>query len=180
MSIPDFDQLPLAAGMIADLQSDHAGECGAVMIYRGVLDVSRNPAVRSFAEQHLLGELRHRAFFDEWLPTRHQSRLLPLWKASGWILGAVAALFGQRGVYRTVAAVETFVESHYVAQIEAMRSKPELAALAAKLQQFCDDEVEHRNDAAARLHDAGGILARAWSRLIGVGSALGVKVARVV
>jgi len=32
--------------LIADLRSDHAGEMGAVMIYRGILAVSRDAGVR--------------------------------------------------------------------------------------------------------------------------------------
>jgi len=46
------DQLP--AWVFADLRTDHAGEVGAVCIYQGVLRFARDPALRSFAEHHLL------------------------------------------------------------------------------------------------------------------------------
>ncbi len=37
------------ADLPGDIRSDHAGETGAVMIYRGILAASRDPAVREFA-----------------------------------------------------------------------------------------------------------------------------------
>lgn len=178
LPIAPFEALPLSADHIADLRSDHAGETGAVAIYRGVLAVSREPSVRRFALRHLRAELLHRRFFDRWLPERHQSRLLPLWRAAGGMLGAVAGLFGPRGVYRMVAAVETFVERHYEAQIAKLAPIPALAPLAAQLQTFRDDETHHQVDAARRLADSPGWVARAWFRTVGAGSALGVRIAR--
>ena len=119
LSIEPFEQLPLSAELVADLRSDHAGETGAVQIYRGMLAMSRDTAVRRFALAHVRTELRHLQFFDHWLPKRYRSRLLPLWRAAGWMLGAGAA-FGD------------------------------------------------------------GLLARGWAQRVGLGSQLGVLVARKV
>ena len=47
-----------------DIRSDHAGEVGAVMIYRGVLAGSRDPLVREFALAHLATEQRHLAIIE--------------------------------------------------------------------------------------------------------------------
>ena len=166
--------------MAADLRSDHAGETGAVQIYRGMLAVSRDPTVRRFALAHIRTEMRHLRFFNGWLPGRYHSRLLPVWRAAGWMLGAGAALFGRRAAFHTVAAVESFVERHYLAQIEIMRREPRLADLTAILQRFCDDEVHHRNDASKRVADGDGPLVRGWTHLVGLGSLLGVFIARKV
>ena len=176
--INTFQQLPLTNRQIADLRSDHAGECGAVAIYSGILAVSRNPAVIRFARSHRRTEVRHRRFFDRWLPREHRSRLLPLWRLAGWLLGSVSALVGSRTVYRTIAAVETFVEQHYLEQIEDMRGEPALIGLVETLQSFCDDEVEHRDDASHRLDESPGPLARLWIVAVGAGSAAGVALAR--
>jgi ubiquinone biosynthesis monooxygenase Coq7 len=178
MSIPSFQDLPLTPQLVAELRSDHAGETGAVAIYRGLLAVSRDPEVRRFALCHIRAELRHLRFFDAWLPADKHSRLLPVWYAAGWTLGAFSGLLGRRTVFRTVAAVETFVEKHYLAQIEIMASTPGLESLVSRLRQFCEDEVHHRDDAAERLVESSGRLARGWSQLIASGSALGVRVAR--
>lgn len=178
--IPSFESLPLDKRRIADLRSDHAGETGAVAIYSGILAITRDPAVIRFAREHRETEIRHRRFFDVWLPREHQSRLLPLWRAAGWLLGVTGALFGSRSVFRTIAAVESFVEGHYDEQIKDMQSEPALRELVATLQSFCDEEVEHRDDAAGRVESAPGIVGRLWEKIVGSGSALGVALARRV
>lgn len=180
LSIEPFESLPLSPGLIADLRSDHAGEAGAVQIYRGMLAVSRDRSVRRFALAHVRTELRHLQFFERWLPQHHHSRLLVVWRAAGWLLGAGSALFGHRAAFRTVDAVETFVERHYLAQIECMEGVPQLAGLRSVLRGFCEDEVHHRDDARKRVADADGFLTRTWACLVGLGSALGVRIARKV
>ncbi len=180
LSIDPFERLPLSPDMVADLRSDHAGETGAVEIYRGMLAVSRDEAVRRFALSHVRTELRHLRFFDRWLPKRHHSRLLPVWRAAGWLLGAGSALFGRRAAFHTVAAVETFVERHYLEQIGIMEKVPSLEGLSAVLRRFCDDEVHHRDDATRRVADDGALLPRAWAQVVALGSMFGVLVARKV
>ncbi len=176
--IESFQDLPLTRAQIADLRSDHAGESGAVAIYCGILAVSRDPDVTRFARAHLRTELRHRRFFDRWLPRQHRSRLIPLWWAAGWSLGAVSALFGRLTVFRTIAAVESFVERHYLEQIDDMRGEQELRSLVDVLQSFCDEEIEHRDDARGRIDEPSGTIARLWYRTVGAGSAAGVAIAR--
>lgn len=170
--------LPLGPEDIRDLRSDHAGEAGAVQIYRGILAVSRNEVVRAFAREHMATEERHLAFFDAWLTPGARSHALPVWKTAGWVLGATAALFGPATVFRTIQAVETFVDHHYREQIEVMSRDERLADLVAILESFRQDEVEHRDDAANRGSEAKSAVARAWTQIIGVGSEVGVAVAR--
>lgn len=178
LSIDPFESLPLTPALVADLRSDHAGEAGAVAIYRGMLAVSRDAYVCRFALTHIRTELKHLRFFERWMPQRHRSRLLPIWRSAGWLLGATAALFGRRAAFRTVAAVETFVEGHYLSQIETMESLQGLEDLVDVLSRFCADEVHHRDDARQRFDGRGGTLARTWAYIIAAGSALGVQIAR--
>ena len=176
--VTPFAALPLTPSLIAELRSDHAGETGAVAIYCGILRVSRNPEVIEFARHHLRTEVRHRRFFDAWLPAEAQSRLLTVWFASGWLLGATAALFGRRSVYTTIAAVETFVVEHYTQQIRELAEDRCYDALREQLEAFRADEADHRDDAADRHAAAGGWLARAWRGVVGGASAAGVALAR--
>lgn len=173
-----LESLDLPESLARDLQSDHAGETGAVWIYRGILAISRDPAVVDFARHHLDTERRHLAFFEQWLPASRHSALIPLWRLSGWLLGALPALFGRRAVFLTIAAVETFVEEHYQAQLRALAGEPRWDVLRLQLAAFCADEVAHRDDAAQRLAGPGNAVARLWSRIIDVGSRAGVWVAR--
>ena len=177
-SIVSFGSLPLTPALIGDLRSDHAGETGAVAIYRGMLAVTRDADLRRFAAMHKRTELRHLSFFERWLPSRYRSRLLPVWYAAGWLLGVASALLGREAAFRTVAAVESFVERHYLDQIERMESLPGLDSLTAVLRAFCADEVHHREDASARVSRDDGVLARFWAFMIARGSALGVLIAR--
>ncbi len=187
MSLVDEPLRPVEVGDLApverlpdpvlrELRSDHAGELGAVWIYHGVLAVARDPALRAFAEEHRRAEQRHLDFFLEHLPPRWRSSLAPLWRLAGFALGALPALFGRRAVYRTVAAVEAFVDDHYRVQIDMLAAHPEHAWLRERLVAFRDDELHHRDDAAARFGDAA--LEGLWARIVMAGSAAGASLAR--
>lgn len=164
----------------ADLRSDHAGETGAVWIYRGILALTRDPELRAFAEEHLETEKVHLSFFEDWLTPPLKSRLIPMWKLSGWMLGALSLLGGRRGVYMTIAAVETFVVEHYQEQIDYLRDRQEHREIRAVLRRFQRDEDHHREDAAERGEEAPGWLGRQWCKVVGEGSRLAVVAARKI
>jgi ubiquinone biosynthesis monooxygenase Coq7 len=179
-----------------ELRTDHAGETGAVMIYRGVLAVTRDRALRDFALHHLETERRHLVLVEQVAPPGGRSRLLPLWRVAGWLTGVLPALFGPRAVYATIQAVETFVDRHYAAQvamIDALLRQPPpagadavpQATLGPALERLRElivecqrDEVAHRDDAAGRWDGRAGVLLRAWQHLVGQGSELAVRVCR--
>ncbi len=161
-----------------EIRSDHAGETGAVCIYKGILAVSRDPEVRAFSEAHMATEREHLEFFETWMPKRWHTRLTGLWRVAGWSLGALSALFGSRAVFATIRAVESFVDAHYAEQIRMLEPNPHWNPLRERLEAFRSDELEHRDDAARRLHERNGIIARAWARVVETGSAAGVIAAR--
>lgn len=171
------DEVP---GLIGDLRSDHAGETGAVAIYRGILAISRDPAVRHFALVHLATEQEHLARFGALLPRGQRSILLPVWRAAGWLTGALPALVGPRAVYATIDAVETFVDHHYEEQVRKLPDHGPGGALRALLVACQADEVEHRDQARAAAIAGPGRLTLVWQWLVGAGSALAVLAARRV
>jgi len=173
-----FDTLPIDTDLLGELRSDHAGEYGAVMIYHGILAVSRSPEVRRFARTHLATEQQHLAFMNDFLPRRHRTRLLPLWRVMGWTLGALPALFGAKAVFVTIEAVERFVEEHYQRQLDRLAGDRALQDLRATLARFCADEIEHKNDAAVRQQGSLGWSARIWAAIVGGGSKAAVLLAR--
>jgi len=171
------DALP--ASVLADLRTDHAGETGAVFIYLGILQFTRNPALRVFAEHHLATEQSHLRHIESWLPKAQYSYLLPLWRLAGFMTGALPALVGPRAVYVTIQAVETFVNQHYDDQVRTLESKPALVKLRQVLLECQNDEVAHRDQAAAALgQEKIGLLLRFWSVLVGAGSQVAVAVCR--
>ena len=172
----------LSPALVADLRSDHAGEVGAVAIYRGVLAVSRDADLRGFAQRHLLTEARHQRLIEGWLPAPQRSRLLPGWRIAGWLTGALPALLGPRAVYATVAAVEVFVDQHYARQLRRIDAEPAHALLPLLRRELAEcqaDEREHRDEALARC-GAQPVPAwlRGWTVLVGRGSAVAVRLAR--
>nr|MDP1737069.1 demethoxyubiquinone hydroxylase family protein [Caulobacter sp.] len=131
------------------LRVDHAGELGAVHIYRG------QQAVLGKARGHervtaQLGEMEgqeavHLARFDALL-YQHQVRptlLAPLWRAAGFALGAGTALLGDKAAHACTEAVETVIEGHYAGQIAELAERE--PALAAELSKFRDEELAHRD-----------------------------------
>ena len=167
--------------LVADLRTDHTGETGAVFIYKGILAVSRDKNVREFAVAHLETERRHLRLIEDILLPEDRSALIALWKVAGWVTGALPAIFGPRAVFRTIEAVETFVDVHYQEQIdylEESNSHTELRALLVACQQ---DEQHHRDEAAdlaGRIGTQSNVLLRVWTWLVSHGSASAVKIAR--
>jgi ubiquinone biosynthesis monooxygenase Coq7 len=161
------------------LRVDHAGELGAVHIYRGQRAVlgeapGREDVARTLAamEEH---EARHLARFDDLL-TRRRVRptlLAPLWRVAGFALGAGTALLGEKAAHACTDAVESVIEAHYagqVAEIEAL--EPELAG---ELSDFRDEELDHQRQAIeAGAHEAPG--ARLLSAVIRAGCRAAIKI----
>lgn len=161
------------------LRVDHAGELGAVHIYRGqsaVFSRARGGErmARDMAE-HQAGEQVHLSAFDAIL-TREGVRptvFTPLWRLAGFALGAGTALMGEKAAHACTEAVESVIEQHYAEQIaEVAEREPELAA---ELTRFRDDELEHRDHAVANgAHEAPGY--RLLSAVIRAGCRAAIKV----
>lgn len=173
-----LDTAHLPSDLVGELRSDHAGETGAVWIYKGMLCVSRDAKVLAFASHHLQTEQRHLDALTAVLPLLRRSWLLVPWRVAGFVTGALPALFGQRAVFATIAAVETFVGAHYQQQIDALSGRAAHAALRQLLIDCQSDEQAHRDEALGYLTQPPGALMAAWCAAIGAGSALGVALTR--
>lgn len=204
---PDFDWDALLAEklvwerddpeLVKDLRSDHAGETGAVQIYRGasaaMLYLGRDgrfsDGARAFVAAHQRTEEQHLSYFDQLLDPPKRSKLLPLWRAAGFSLGFLpTAIGGERALFATVEAVETFVEVHYLQHIIPLASRPpgspqRHAELLKLLRHCCADEVHHRDDARQRWLAPGEerpLWARLWAAVVEKGSQAAVAVCRNV
>lgn len=135
------------------LRVDHAGELGAVHIYRGqraVMDAGRG-------QDRISGQLAEMEAHEavhlarmEALLAEHRVRptlLSPLWRAAGFALGAGTALMGEKAAHACTEAVETVIEAHYAGQIAELADRE--PALAAELSGFREDELAHRDQARA-------------------------------
>ena len=136
------------------LRVDHAGELGAVWIYRGqkaVFDAARGREGIAAQLEAMEGhEAAHLEAFDRLLSERQvrPTLLAPLWRVAGFALGAATALIGETAAHACTEAVETVIEGHYAGQIDELAARePELAET---LSWFRDDELAHRDAALAQ------------------------------
>lgn len=63
-----------------ELRCSHAGETGAVWIYRGILATRPRKELLNFATEHLASESEHLRFFNQLQCCYRPSLLLPLWR----------------------------------------------------------------------------------------------------
>ncbi len=120
------------------LKVNHAGEYGAIRIYRAQIFVARRlyPDVVAFLEETLRHEIRHCALFRDAMPVRHARpcRVMAFWGNGGFVLGFLTALMGRQGIWICTAAVEGAVHKHLEDQLLFLRDKdPELRSIIAAI-----------------------------------------------
>ena len=88
-------------------------------------------------------------------------------------------MFGPRAVYATIQSVETFVDRHYSSQIDRLEAEHPDSGLIPVLTSLRDDEVAHRDEAAALCRETERSLPLSiWCGLLEKGSAIAVNLAR--
>jgi 3-demethoxyubiquinol 3-hydroxylase len=133
----------------AMIRVDHAGELGALQIYKGQLAVlgrdGKEPeavqAIRRMADQ----EKYHFAEFDRMVKERgvRPTALEPLWRIAGYALGAATALMGEKAAMACTVAVEEVIDGHYRKQLAQMPQQER--DLKTAVEEFRDDELAHRD-----------------------------------
>ncbi|WP_299342886.1 demethoxyubiquinone hydroxylase family protein [uncultured Pseudoxanthomonas sp.] len=102
------------------LKVDHAGEHGAVNIYRAQILVARwtAPHMAPVLQHFLEHERGHRALFSSALQLRgvRRCRSYVLCGVGGWTLGLVTGLLGPSAIAATTLAVESVVLQHLMEQ----------------------------------------------------------------
>ena len=164
------------------IRVDQAGEFGATRIYAGQLAVmgDRGPhsaEIRHMAEQ----EEGHRARFDAMMARRgvRPTALSPFWSVAGYALGAGTALLGPEAAMACTAAVKEEIDRHYSQQLDRLAESDSDPELAAMIEEFREDEREHRDAALAN----GAENALAYPLLAGVirlGCRIAIKVSEKV
>lgn len=142
---------PRANRLAEMLRVDHAGEFGAVEIYRGQRAVfDALPAKKALSEtlrEMEDGEVEHLSTFNRLLADRgvRPTLLSPIWRVAGFGLGAATALMGEKAAMACTAAVEEVIEEHYAKQAETLAVAD--PALAETVIAFREDELRHKETA---------------------------------
>ena len=165
------------------IRVDHAGEYGAVAIYRGQQAVFGASALTTPMAEQLsemeAEEQKHLDAFDRLLMEREvrPTAMAPLWNAAGYGLGVVTALMGRRAAHACTEAVESVIEQHYAEQADAVEhDEPQLAAT---FREFREDELHHKDVAVeGGAREAPGY--RLLSRIIRTGCHAAIRVTEKV
>lgn len=132
------------------IRVDHAGEHGAVQIYRGQMAILGHTATGDTIKHMYDQEQAHLQRFDQ-LIAEHGVRptvLAPVWSVAGYALGAVTALMGEKAAMACTAAVEEVIDEHYARQAASLEKDGAAnAELKATIEQFRADEIQHRETA---------------------------------
>ena len=149
------------------LKVNHAGEYGAIRIYRAQIWVARWRCVDvvPFLEETLAHEINHCSMFRSAMPERgaRPCRVMALWGNGGYVLGFLTALAGRQGIWICTAAVEAAVHQHLQDQLFFLAGRDiELHSLILAIQ---DEELLHLNHAVDHIAIK-GIWVRVLDRII--------------
>lgn len=141
------------------IRVDQAGEYGAIRIYQGQLDVLKDHPVSKLIQEMKMQEQEHLDTFNQLLSQRKIKPTLftPLWHLGGYALGAITAKLGVKAAMACTVAVEEVIDHHYANQIQELETKKLEPELTAKIKQFRDDEISHKEQSLeAGAADASG------------------------
>lgn len=145
------------------MKVDHAGEHGAVCIYRAQRWFAqwRAPGIVPELDHFLAHERGHRARFAAELARRGQRRCRSYFWCGlgGFVLGAVTGLAGRNAIAATTVAIERVVLRHMQEQVEAVSGTDAEAVRA--LREIILEEQEHHDVSAAHLSARS-----AWPKII--------------
>jgi ubiquinone biosynthesis monooxygenase Coq7 len=145
------------------LKVNHAGEYGAIRIYRAQIWMARRtcPDVVDFLQETLAHEISHCSLFLAAMPERaaRPCRIMALWGNGGLLLGFVTALLGRQGIWICTAAVEAAVHRHLEDQLLFLQNRdPNLHSIVRSIQ---GEELLHLNHAEQRIE-----VRSLWSRVL--------------
>jgi len=152
---------PIASTALGNriLKVDHAGEHGAISVYRAQHWVARWRAPTLLAElgEFLVHEQRHRDIFAAEMRRRgvRRCRSYHLCGLGGLTLGLLTGLIGRKAIAATTVAIESVVIRHLNEQIDQLQSADPGAA--ATISQIVEDEQQHHDASLAHCDERGSL-----------------------
>jgi len=130
------------------LKVNHAGEFGAICIYKAQITVAKilyKDYVKTL-ESFLADEERHLNIFWKEILRRNGVKCKSYWLCGvgGWFMGLLSALLGRRGIMACTWAVESVVTEHLKKQLIYLSAKDDKEAYNA-VYSILEDEEHHRD-----------------------------------
>ncbi|WP_207780249.1 demethoxyubiquinone hydroxylase family protein [Pokkaliibacter plantistimulans] len=139
------------------MKINHAGEFGAINIYRAQIMVARlfSPQLVATLEDFLSHEQKHLEIFGRILQSRGIARCKSFWLCGigGFCLGLITALMGRAGIMTCTAAVETVVTHHLLAQLASLEAENDSEAYQA-VQSILSEVLEHQQHGIEQSKDS--------------------------
>ena len=130
------------------LKVNHAGEFGAVNIYRSQIFMSKIfiPDLVPMLEDFLTDELRHMDTFWTEIKARNGIKCKSFWLCGvgGYVMGFMSSLLGRKGIMACTWAVESVVVNHLENQLIYLANKNDNKAYEA-VASILADEKNHRD-----------------------------------
>jgi ubiquinone biosynthesis monooxygenase Coq7 len=130
------------------LKVNHAGEFGAINIYRSQIMISRlfKRTYVPMLEDFMADEKQHLNIFWAEIQKRNSVKCKSYWLCGlgGWVMGLISALFGKAGIMACTWAVESVVISHLDEQLVYLKQKQDWNAYEA-VKSILNDEKNHRD-----------------------------------
>jgi len=139
---------PIPKDNIASMiRVNHAGELGAVVIYKGQQAALKNSNLYDKLVEMEIHEREHFDYFDNQISERNirPSFLYNIWKKMGFMLGYVSGKLSEKSAMTCTMAIENNIERHYAEQIETLSNINIDQELLDNIIQFREDELEHRD-----------------------------------
>jgi ubiquinone biosynthesis monooxygenase Coq7 len=141
---------------------DHAGEVGAVEIYKAQIKALK---YRKYTQEEyatalemLDGEMEHLDYFCQLIKSHHfqPTIFLPIWTILARFMGFTTAILGSKHAHTCTQAVEDVIEKHYAEQILKLTAylevlseleRVKIQSVIDKITQFRLEEMEHAQTA---------------------------------
>lgn len=135
----------LSQKLAETIRVNHAGEYGAKRIYEGQLAALGKHPVAPVVEHMKHQEQEHLDYFEDEMKKRQirPSFLIPFWHVAGYAVGYLTARVSEKAAMACTVAVEEVINEHYLEQLATLPD--EETTLKAKIEQFRQEELEHRD-----------------------------------
>ena len=155
------------------IRVDHAGEHGAIAIYKGqlsALSLIGDKKTSSIISKMAEGEKAHAKEFDRLVKERktRPTALMPLWNLAGYTLGVISVIGGKDSVMACTEAIEDVIDKHYAEQIEELESSGNEQNILKTIKKFHAEEVEHEKIAKNEITENTPAL-KVFKKLVGIG-----------